>query len=88
MGERRAHRGPSPRTDQQVLANQEDIYLLDQIAHGRVKVDRTNRMILRSLSREQLCLAGFGLGTVPTLLPRGRRILAAAHGETSLPAEN
>jgi len=34
---------------------------------------------LRRLAREDLCLAGFGLGTSPTLLPQATRILAAAH---------
>jgi len=46
------------------------------------------RATLRRLAREDLCLAGFGLGTTPALLPRGTRILAAAHGELVLPAED
>ena len=87
MSERRAHRELPPRTDRQVLANTEDVYLLSEIASGRVSVNRSNRMALRQLTREDLCLAGFGLGTVPTLLPRGERIVAAARGEIAAPLE-
>jgi hypothetical protein len=68
-----------------VLANAEDVYLLAEIGRGRVRVDASNRWALRHLSREDLCLAGFGVGTAPTLLPRGERIVAAAHGEITLP---
>lgn len=87
MGERRANRGLPPRTDRQILSHVEDVYLLGEIGHGRVQVNAGNRMPLRRLSREDLCLAGFGLGTVPTLLPRGRRILAAVHGEIPTPLD-
>ena len=87
MSERRAHRNLPPRTDRQVLANTEDVYLLGEIASGRVSVDAGNRMVLRRLTREDLCLAGFGSGTVPTLLPRGERIVAAARGEIASPLE-
>ena len=59
MSERRANRGPAPRTDSQVLANAEDVYLLGEIAQGRVRMDAANRMSLRGLGREDLCLVGF-----------------------------
>jgi hypothetical protein len=63
------------------------VYLLSEIAHGRLRVTAENRTTLRRLARDDLCLAGFGLGTTPALLPRATRILAAAHGELVLPAE-
>lgn len=59
-----------------------------KIARGRVPVSTDNRMTLRRLSREDLCLAGFGFGTVPTLLPRGQRIVAAARGEIASPFDD
>lgn len=88
MGQRRERRGLPPRTDRQVLAHVEDVYLLGEIAQGRVRVDPGVRMTLRRLAREDLCLAGFGIGTVVTLLPRGQRILAAARGEIASPLED
>ena len=36
---------------------------------------------LRRLARDELILAGFGSGAVPTLLPRGQRLLEAARGK-------
>ena len=69
------------------MANAEDVSLLAEIAHGRVRVAPENRWELRRLSREGLCLAGFGFGTAPTLLPRGERIVSAARGEFALPEE-
>lgn len=83
MSERRASRGIK-RTDQQILMHEDDVRLLGAVAAGRVQVGADNRMDLRRLAHDGLLLAGFGLGTVPTLLPRGARILAAARGEISL----
>ena len=64
------------------------MYLLSEIAHARLRMTVETRATLRRLAHEDLCLAGLGLGTTPTLLPRGTRILAAAHGELVLPAED
>ncbi|MHA3700743.1 hypothetical protein ACXR2U_01045 [Jatrophihabitans sp. YIM 134969] len=50
-------------------------------------VEASNRMDLRRLAREDLCLAGFGIGVRATLLPRGQRIVAAAWGELPAPLE-
>ena len=87
MGERRAGRTNRHRTDSQILADDEDVYLLAEIAQGRLRVDAANRMTLRRLAREELCLAGFAFGAVPTLLPRGERIVAAARGEIAQPLD-
>lgn len=88
MGERRANRGPRPRSDREILSQADDVYVLSEIGHGRLRVTGGNRMTVRRLAHEDLCLAGFGLGTTPTLLPRGKRILAAANGELVLPSED
>jgi len=87
MGERRANRFP-PRTDRQILEHAEDVFLLSEIARGRVRVEAANRMTLRRLCREDLCVVGVGFGAVPTLLPRGNRILAAVRGELPAPLED
>jgi hypothetical protein len=87
MSERRANRGPRPRSDREILSREDDVYLLSEIAHGRLRVMAENRMDLRRLVRDDLCLAGFGLGSTPVLLPRGIRIVRAARGDLALPAE-
>ena len=87
MGERRASRGLPPRSDRRILDNADDVGLLEAIARGRVVVDATSRMQLRRLAREDLCLASFGAGVTATLLPRGRRIVAAARGELPDPLD-
>jgi hypothetical protein len=78
---------PRPRSDREILSREDDVYLLSAIAHGRLRVTAENRMDLRRLARDDLCLAGFGLGSTPVLLPRGIRIVGAARGELALPAE-
>jgi hypothetical protein len=87
MGDRRANRGPRARSDREILSHGDDVYLLSEIAHGRLRVTAETRATLRRLAREDLCVAGFGLSRTPTLLPRETRILAAAHGELVLAAE-
>lgn len=83
MSERRAFRGIY-RTDQQILAHDADVWLLGEIAAGRIRMDPSNRIELRRLARDDLILAGFGRGIMPTLQPRGACILAAARGEITL----
>lgn len=86
MSERRPNRGLA-RTDAQILAHDAAVWLLGQVAAGRVSVSPATRMDLRRLASDDLVLAGFGRGTVPTLLPRGARILAASRGEITLAPE-
>lgn len=83
MSGQRAFRGIH-RTDQQILAHEGDLWLLGEIAARRIRMDAGNRMDLRRLAQDDLILAGFGRGTVPTLQSRGARILAAARGEIAL----
>lgn len=87
MGERRAGRGTKPRSDEQILSHTEDVALLQAIADGQVTVQPSIRMDLRRLAREELLLAGFGIGTTPTLLPRGVRLVAVANGEIATPMD-
>lgn len=87
MGERRPVRGIY-RADHQILAHDADVWLLDEVAAGRVTIDQGNRMDLRRLANDDLVLAPFGRGAQPTLLPRGRGSLAAARGETARPADH
>lgn len=87
MGDRRSNRGIH-RTDQQILDHAADVWLLSQIAAGRVRTDPQNRMDLRRLASDGLILAGFGTGSIASLLPRGHRIVAAARGEYTLPRED
>ena len=87
MGERRSNRGIH-RTDQQILDHPTDVWLLTEIAAGRVRTDPRNRMDLRRLASDGLVLAGFGTGSPASLLPRGQRIVAAARGEFTLPRED
>ena len=88
MSERRSSRGLPPRTDRQILGNVDDVELLGAIGRGQVVVEPANRMMLRRLAREDLCLAGFGTGVVATLLPRGQRIVATARGELASPFDD
>lgn len=83
MSERRSSRGIY-RTDQQILAHELDVWLLTEIAAGRVRNEAHNRMDLRRLASDDLILAAFGADTTPTMLPRGARIVAAARGEITL----
>lgn len=83
MGERRAHRGLPPRSNQQIL-DSEDMYLLSEVARGRVIMTPAIRADLRRLTREDLITAGFGTGQLATLLPRAQRLLEAARGEYQL----
>lgn len=61
------------------------MFLLGEIAHGRVQMAPETRMTLRAMVREDLALVGFGTGSVATLLPRGRRLLDVATGLISAP---
>lgn len=88
MGERRTNRGLPPRTDRQILENGDDVSMLEAIGRGLVAVEPENRMQLRRLAREDLCLAGFGRGVTVTLLHRGHRLLAAARGEVPAPFDD
>jgi hypothetical protein len=87
MGERRSNRGIH-RTDQQILDHATDVWLLTEVAAGRVRTHPQNRMDLRRLASDGLILAGFGTGALAALLPRGQRIVAAARGEYTLPRED
>lgn len=62
--------------------------MLRAIGRGQVVVEPANRMVLRRLAREELCLAGFGTGVSATLLPRGTRIVATARGELAFPFDD
>ena len=88
MGERRPSRGPRLRTDQEIVANLEDIALLQAAAAGQFTVQPQLRMRLRHLAREDLLLAGFGTGVRVTLLPRGQRIISAGRGEIAARVED
>ena len=76
MSERRAHRGGSPRTDEQLRAHTSDLILLRRIAAGEVVNSPELRWDLRRLARDELILVGFGAGSRPILLPRGERLLS------------
>jgi hypothetical protein len=85
MGERRDFR-TATRTDTEILGHAGDMYLLAEISRRRVRVEPGLRADLRRLARDTCILAGFGRGSVPTLLPRGERLLAAHRGELAAPA--
>jgi hypothetical protein len=82
MGERRSSRA-GPRTDQQILRHEPDLYLLRLVARGELRNSPQQRMDLRRLCNDGLILVGFGAGSVATMLPRGRHILAIASGEVA-----
>ncbi len=97
MGERRAHRGPAPRSDRQILAHPEDMALIALVAAGQVSREsgRVNapyvvnadplRMDLRRLAREELVHAP--IAGPPTLQPRGARLLQVMRGELPQPSD-
>jgi hypothetical protein len=87
VSDRRAQRGPERRSDAQILAHTDDMYLLDLVRLQQITLGATTRMDLRRLARDELILIGFGHGARPTLLPRGERLLAAARGEFAVPEE-
>ena len=86
MGERRQFRGIH-RTDAQILAHQSDMHLLGLVQRQAVSMHPAVRTDLRRLAQDDCILAGFGVGSRATLLPRGERLLAAARGEYALPAD-
>ena len=95
MGERRAHRGPAPRSDAQILAHPEDMALVALVSAGRVTRQSTRvnapytidgdplRMDLRRLARDELIYAP--ISGPPTLQPRGERLLQVMRGELPWP---
>jgi hypothetical protein len=95
MSERRAHRGPQPRTDRQILQHADDMALLGMVAAGRVTRAGTHLNApylvdsdplwtdLKRLAREDLLFAP--ISGPPTLRPRGVRLLAVAWGELPMP---
>lgn len=80
MSERRRFRA-GPRTDQQILAHEPDMFLLAEIEQQRVRVQPELRGDLRRLVLDDLIIAGFGRGTAPAMLPRGSRLLAVYRGQ-------
>ena len=86
MSERRPFRGIQ-RTDAQILAHQSDMHLLSLVQRQAVSMHPAVRTDLRRLAQDDCILAGFGVGSRATLLPRGERLLAAARGEYALPAD-
>jgi hypothetical protein len=92
MGQRRANRGPAPRSDLQILAS-DDIAALQAVESGTVSRGGTGvaamfladgvPVMLRRLEREDLCTAP--MVGVPILLPRGQRLLATSRGELPWP---
>jgi hypothetical protein len=87
MGERRSNR-IQPRTDRAIVEHPEDAWMLVEVAAGRITMGPETRSSLRRLAREDVLLAGFGAGSVPLLLPRGQRLLAAIHGEVPMPTDD
>ena len=86
MSERRPFRGIQ-RTDAQILAHQSDMHLLGLVQRQAVSMHPAVRTDLRRLAQDDCILAGFGVGSRATLLPRGERLLAAARGEHARPTD-
>ena len=86
MSERRPFRGIH-RPDAQILARQSDMHLLGLVQRQAVNMRPAIRTDLRRLAQDDCILAGFGVGSRATLLPRGERLLAAASGEHALRAD-
>lgn len=93
MSQRRATRGLPPRSDREIVDHEDTMLLLQAVAAGRVSRASTaanaaftlhgHIVGLRSLAREDLVFAP--IGGLPTLAPRGARLLAAWRGEATLP---
>jgi hypothetical protein len=95
MSSRRANRGPAPRSDREILADDFDMMLLRAVEAGQVARASGSAVAtyllggqpvaLKHLSREDLLYAP--IGGPPVLAARGRRLLAAARGELPWPAD-
>ena len=80
MGPRREIRGPRRRTDAELLANEDVMFLLGAISRGHVTRQSTRanapfllgdtQVQLRWLAHEDLVFAPFGGTATPTLLTR------------------
>lgn len=89
MSSRRADRGPAPRSDREILADDFDTTLLRAVEAGQVARASGSAVAayllggrpvaLKHLAREDLLYAP--IGGPPVLAPRGRRILSVARGE-------
>ena len=86
MSERRAHRGVY-RTDRQILAHPGDMQLIEAAGRNELCTAAELRADLARLAREDVLLAGFGVGVAVVLLPRGVRLLAVLRGELALPSD-
>jgi hypothetical protein len=96
MSSRREGRGLPPRSDQQVLASDYDMFLLAAVAAGAVirpSASATALFVLedspvdmRRLAREDLVFAP--ISGAPTLQARGARLLAIARGELPTPSDD
>jgi hypothetical protein len=86
MGQRRSNRIQS-RTDLQILAHDEDMAVLVQVARGTFTRTEGDRHQLARLNREDLVLSGYAVSSDVHLLPRARRLLAVYWGETATPLD-
>jgi hypothetical protein len=95
MSSRRVNRGPEPRSDREILADDFDMALLRAVEAGQVaRVSGSavaayllgdQPVALKHLAREDLLYAP--IGGPPVLAARGRRLLAVARGELPSPAD-
>lgn len=96
MSSRREGRGPRPRSDLQVLANEYDMQLVAGVASGAVIRPSTSvsapflfedsPVDLRRLAREDLVFAP--ISGAPALQARGARLLAIARGDLRTPLDD
>lgn len=94
MSSRRVHRGPAPRSDREILADDFDMALLCAVEAGQVSRASGSAVAayllggqpvgLKHLAREDLLYAP--IGGPPVLAARDRRLLAVARGEPPSPA--
>ena len=97
MSERRAHRGLPPRTDQQILDHPTNMWILGDIAAGRVTRDGTHLNAQHLLDGKPLLIymkrlarddrVWVPIGNDPSIAPRGARILELAWGEIPAPPQ-
>ena len=88
-------RGPAPRSDGQILTHHRDMQLLAAVAAAAITRASTvvnaaflldgTRVELKRLAREELIYAP--ISGMPSLQPRGRRLLAIMHGEIATPID-
>jgi hypothetical protein len=93
VSSRREHRGLPLRTDRQILASEQDMLLLAAVAAGAVTRSSSSATAafllddtpvqLRRLAQEELLFAP--ISGLPTLQPRGARLLAVQRGELPMP---